>query len=90
MLEGQLADLKKEIEKRDKSVAEQGELLAAEKKKAAFNATQVKKSEKEVVQLKGQLLELQFALDSKEESRVAELTKVGYDAYHEAVRFVKF
>jgi hypothetical protein len=85
LLDGQLGDLKKEIEKKEKSVAEQDEPLAAEKKKAAFNAAQLKKSEKEVVLHKGQLLELQSALDSKEESRVAELTEVGYDAYREAV-----
>jgi hypothetical protein len=89
LLEGQLADLRKEIEKRDKSVAKRDELLATEKKKAAFNAGQLKKSKKEVVQLKGKLLELQSALDSKEESRVVDLAEAGYDAYREAVRSVK-
>jgi hypothetical protein len=58
LLEGQLVDMKKEVEKKNKYLAERDELLIVEKKKAAFNATQLKESEKEVAQLKGQLLEL--------------------------------
>jgi hypothetical protein len=44
LLEGQVADLKKEVEKKDKSLSERDELLAAEKKKVAFNAAQLKES----------------------------------------------
>jgi hypothetical protein len=43
-----------------------------------------------MVHLKNKLLELQSALDSKEESRAAELMEVGYDVYREAVKSVKF
>jgi hypothetical protein len=53
------------LRKKDKSLAEQDELLAVEKKKAAFNAAQLMESEKAVAQLKGQLLELQSALELK-------------------------
>jgi chromosome segregation ATPase len=87
LLEGQLADMKKEVEKKNKSLAERDELLAVEKKKEAFNAAQLKELEKEVAQHKGQLLELQSALDLKEENRVGELTKASYDAYRE-VKFL--
>jgi hypothetical protein len=89
-LEGQLEDLRKEVKKENKSLSERDELLTAEKKKAGFNAAKLKESEKEVAQHKGQLLELQSTLDSKEENWVAELTEAGYYAYREAVRFVKF
>jgi hypothetical protein len=58
LLEGQLAALKGEVEKKEKALAEWDELFKAEKKKVDFNVAKLMESAGEVAQLKAQVIKL--------------------------------
>ena len=85
LLEGQIASLRKEMEKKDKILAEKDDLLKAEKSKADFNAAKLKESAGEVVHLKAQVVELQNTLEAKDDEMVGGLKEAGFDAYRVAV-----
>ena len=81
---------KEEIAKKDRILAERDGLLSAEKKKPEFNAAKLKAAEIEIAQLKTQAAELNSALEAKDDEILADLKEVGYDAYREAVKSIKF
>jgi chromosome segregation ATPase len=92
-LEGEFAGLKKQNERKNKSLAEHDKLLAADKKKNSFYTSEMKRLEEKITQLKAKVADddaakrsLQDQLKGSEAERKAELIEAGYDAYREAER----